>query len=83
MAPLKMCTTVIGSTTGPSEVNVVSPYPDKRQNHRDSEGGGHEKDICRGREVADNTYDSGCRQATDRGEALIATEPFGERLLSN
>jgi hypothetical protein len=81
--PPWVCRMVIGSTTGPTEVNVGSAYPDERQKHWEPQCGGHEKDISGGQEVADDAQDPGRRKATDRGEALIATKPFSERLVPN
>ncbi len=70
---LRVCRMVIGSTTGPAEVNVGSAYPGERQKHREPKCGGHEKDMSGGQEGGDSTHDPGRRKGTDRGEALIAT----------
>ena len=74
---------VIGGTAGPAEVNIVGAYRDERQEHRQNERGRREKDISGGKEIADHTHDAGRGKAADRGEALIATEPFAERVVSD
>jgi len=81
--PLGVCTVVIGSTTGPAEVNVGRAYPDERPKHWKPQCGGHEKDIWGGQDVADDTHDPSRPKAANRGETLIATEPFSERVVPN
>jgi hypothetical protein len=79
----RVCTMMIGSANGPAEVNVAGAYSDERPKHWEPECGRHEKDISDGQDVADNTHDPSRRKAADRGEALIATEPFSERIVPN
>src|SRR5262245_4717174 len=71
----------IGSTTGAAEADVSSAYPGERQEHRDRQCGGHEKDIPARPKIANNTQNCRRRQDTDGVEALIATESFGERVM--
>jgi len=81
--PPRICSVLVGSATCSAEINVSRANPEERQKHRDSQGGGEKEVIWGGREVADNTENRSGREATDRGEALIAAEPLGERIMPN
>jgi hypothetical protein len=80
---LRSCRMAIGRATGAPEVDVARADPDKRQDRGNAQCGGHEKDLSRGQQIADGTHDPRRRETADRGEALIAPEPFRERLVSD
>ena len=71
----------IASTARPAKVNLAGPDPDECQEHGEFEYGGRDKDVSGGEQVADKTHDPGCSKAADRCKALIAIEPFSERIV--
>jgi len=79
--PLRVGSVMIVGATRPGEVNVARAYSHQRENQWHPQRSQYQKNIPGGQEITDHTHDRGRRKATDGGEALIAAEPLGERVV--
>ena len=81
--PRRVGGVMVGRAAGSGEVNVGGADPREREQQRREQRSGDEKNVLSGEEVADNAEDGCSREAADRGEARIAPEPFGERVVAD